>query len=296
MSEEPSQTWPFISVVMNCYNGAQYLREAVESVLAQTYPHWELVFWDNQSTDDSAEIIHSYKDSRIQYYYAPTHTPLGPARGLAVDKAKGDWIGFLDCDDLWFPEKLEKQVALIREEKEQGREIGLVYGKALRFRKGDPDQEFPSRFGDQGMPEGDDVLWELLRENYVSSTNMMVSREAYDTVGGFPTHYKHSMDYYLSCAVGKFYRFRAVPEVISKYRLHDKSMSSRMWYIAILEGVWILEMYLHDYPAIQKRLFVMKSRLIQYTLKKRIERIPLAMHLWVVLRRIKQALRKLRTA
>ena len=65
---------PLVSILMNCYNGEKFLREAIESVLAQTYNNWELIFWDNQSTDRSAEIFKSYFDKRLKYFYALKHT------------------------------------------------------------------------------------------------------------------------------------------------------------------------------------------------------------------------------
>ena len=103
---------PLVSVIMNCYNGEKYLREAIDSVLAQTYTNWEIVFWDNQSTDRSAEIVRSYADPRLKYYYAPTHTWLYEARNYAVAKANGELLAFLDVDDWWLPNKLERQVPL----------------------------------------------------------------------------------------------------------------------------------------------------------------------------------------
>ena len=62
---------PLVSILMNCFNGEKFLREAVDSVLAQTYQNWEVIFWDNQSTDKSAEIFKSYSDPRLKYFYAP---------------------------------------------------------------------------------------------------------------------------------------------------------------------------------------------------------------------------------
>ena len=104
---------PLVSVVMNCYNSAKYLRQSIDSVLAQTYKNWEIIFWDNQSTDESAKVFLSYADERFHYYLAPEFTKLGLARNLAVAQAKGDWLGFLDCDDIWLPMKLEQQVDII---------------------------------------------------------------------------------------------------------------------------------------------------------------------------------------
>jgi glycosyltransferase involved in cell wall biosynthesis len=71
---------PLVSVIMNCCNGEKYLQEAIDSVLAQTYKNWEIVFWDNQSIDDTAQIAKSYDDPRIKYHRSESFTPLGEAR------------------------------------------------------------------------------------------------------------------------------------------------------------------------------------------------------------------------
>ena len=73
---------PLVSIIMNCYQGGRYLQFAIESVLTQTYQNWELIFWDNQSTDRSAEILKNYDDERIKYFYAPKHTLLYEARNF----------------------------------------------------------------------------------------------------------------------------------------------------------------------------------------------------------------------
>jgi glycosyltransferase involved in cell wall biosynthesis len=101
---------PMVSIIMNCFNGEKYLKEAIESVLKQTYTNWELIFWDNQSTDNSASIFKSYNDLRFKYFFAERHTKLGEGRNLAIAQSTGDWIAFLDCDDLWVDSKLEKQI------------------------------------------------------------------------------------------------------------------------------------------------------------------------------------------
>jgi len=100
---------PLISVVINCYNGEKYLNEAIESVFAQTYKNWEIIFWDNCSTDKSAEIAKSY-GQKVNYYFANNHTKLGDARNLSLNKCTGDYIAFLDVDDIWYFNKLEVQI------------------------------------------------------------------------------------------------------------------------------------------------------------------------------------------
>jgi glycosyltransferase involved in cell wall biosynthesis len=112
---------PLVSILMNCYNGEKFLREAIDSILAQTYQNWEIIFWDNQSTDRSAEIFKNYTDTRLRYFYAPKHTWLYEARNYAIEKASGDFIAFLDVDDWWLPSKLEKQIPLFSDSK-----VGIV--------------------------------------------------------------------------------------------------------------------------------------------------------------------------
>jgi glycosyltransferase, family 2 len=104
---------PLVSVIMNCYNSDLFLREAIDSVFEQTYKNWEIVFWDNQSTDRSAEIVKSYRDERIRYFYAPIFTTLYEARNYAVERSSGEYITFLDCDDKWYSHKLERQLAVL---------------------------------------------------------------------------------------------------------------------------------------------------------------------------------------
>src|SRR5208282_1732513 len=104
-----------VSVIMNVHNGAPTLREAIDSVLAQSFADWELIVWDDRSTDASAAIVSAYKDARIRYLLSPDDTPLGKARRDAIEHASGEWLAFLDQDDLWLPNKLRKQMALAQE-------------------------------------------------------------------------------------------------------------------------------------------------------------------------------------
>ena len=85
---------PLVSIIMNCFNGEKYLKFSLESVINQTYKNWELIFWDNKSKDNSAEIFKSFNDKRFKYFYADEHTSLYKARNLAIQKSQGDFISF----------------------------------------------------------------------------------------------------------------------------------------------------------------------------------------------------------
>jgi len=215
---------------MNCYNSADYLREALDGVLAQTFTDWEVIFWDNQSGDESASIFKNYADKRFRYHWAPEHTVLGHARNHAVEQARGEWIAFLDCDDLWLQDKLAKQVDIIREE---GSDLGLVYGhmrmlmekgsglntgwgKNMRVSKRDRSHKY--------LPEGD-IFQELLKENFVPLLSSVVRRSAYWQVGGIDPELKQAEDYDLFVKISKDFRVRAVQEIVCDYRIHDSNLS-----------------------------------------------------------------------
>ena len=97
---------PLISVIVNCFNGEKYLKECINSIIKQTYKNWEVIFWDNLSKDKSKDIFKRFKDKRLKYYKSKTHTTLYKARNLALNKAKGSIITFLDTDDFWHKDKL----------------------------------------------------------------------------------------------------------------------------------------------------------------------------------------------
>ena len=116
MTHMPANTGK-VSIIMNCYNSDRYLAEALESVLAQIYQEWELIFWDNGSTDASGKIAREYakNEKRIRYFHTQDTVSLGEARNKALEQARGDFITFLDCDDLWLPVKLQSQVRIFME-------------------------------------------------------------------------------------------------------------------------------------------------------------------------------------
>ena len=119
---------PLVSIIMNCYNGERYLNEALQSIIDQTYKNWELIFWDNLSSDNSKKIFKKYNDKRFRYFQAEKHTVLYEARNLAIKEAKGEFVAFLDTDDIWLNEKLDEQIKLF-----SNKNIGLVYGNYWRF-------------------------------------------------------------------------------------------------------------------------------------------------------------------
>ncbi|MBD5261924.1 MAG: glycosyltransferase family 2 protein [Bacteroides sp.] len=104
-----------VSIITPTYNCAKFITETIESVQAQSYQNWEMIIVDDCSTDNTKEIVEQYQkiDPRIKYYCLPTNSGAAEARNEALRRAQGRWIAFLDSDDLWSPDKLERQIGFM---------------------------------------------------------------------------------------------------------------------------------------------------------------------------------------
>jgi len=208
---------PLVSVIINCYNGEKYLAEAIDSVLAQTYGNWEIIFWDNQSTDHSARIARSYSDSRVRYFYAPTHTGLYEARNYAVGKARGEFLAFLDVDDWWLPDKLTRQIGLFADP-----QVGLVcanyWMESQRKRKRWLALRRP-------IPAGW-ALGELLRSYFIGLLTLVVRRSALDSLDyPFDARFPLGGDRDLAIRLSVTWKLGSVQEPLAVYRLHGDNQS-----------------------------------------------------------------------
>jgi len=204
---------PLVSVLMNCYNGETYLRQALDSVLAQTYPNWEIIFWDNQSTDASADIVRSYEaDPRVKYFRAHTHTPLYEARNYALENATGDLIAFLDVDDWWTPTKLEKQVPLFDD-----RMVGFAAGNYWMENELRKSRWKAHR---KPVPTGF-VLDDLLKSYYVGLLTLVVRRSAVAELDYvFDPRYSIIGDFDLVIRLATRWKLAYVQQSVAHYRLH----------------------------------------------------------------------------
>lgn len=230
---------PLVSILMNCYNGEKYLTPAIESVLAQTYRNWEIIFWDNQSTDRSAEIFRSYRDSRLKYFYAPTHTWLYEARNYAIEKTGGEFVAFLDVDDWWLPEKLQKQVVLFDDS-----EVGFVCSNFwVENERNNKRWKFHSRPAPTGW-----VLDELLTSQIIGLVTLIIRRSALDSLDyGCDPRYHIIGDMDLSIRLSLRWKMGCVHEPTACYRLHDANETSKHRNRHIDEiRTWISEMQLVD--------------------------------------------------
>lgn len=167
MSESPK-----VSIIMNCLNCEKYLPRALASVAAQTFSDYEIIFLDNCSTDNSAAIARSF-GAPLRYFRGDQTVPLGQARNLAISEARGEYIAFLDCDDLWSPRKLAAQIGIM----DANPKVGLVCtdteisdGKSKR-------RLFASAAPGRGM-----VFAELTLRQWASMSSVMLRKTALDDI------------------------------------------------------------------------------------------------------------------
>jgi glycosyltransferase involved in cell wall biosynthesis len=210
---------PRVSVIMNVRNGALFLREALDSVVAQTFQDWELVVWDDRSTDDSSRIVGEYQDPRIRYFLSAEDTSLGEAREIAVRQAKGEWLAFLDQDDVWLPRKLQQQMAIADEH------TGLIYGRAIQFYPSGKERDYDYAHEFQPLPEGD-IFTQLFTDGcFIAMSSAALRRSVLEEAGPIPESIQTVPDYYLYVAVARKHPARAVQGAVCRYRMHSGSMS-----------------------------------------------------------------------
>jgi glycosyltransferase involved in cell wall biosynthesis len=213
-----SVRYPLVSILMNCFNGEKYLRQAIESVLSQSYKNWELVFWDNRSTDSSAAIVNGYKDSRIRYFLSPTHTSFGAARVLASQEISGEWITVLDSDDYWLDNNLEIRLANYTVDDE----IGIMYSRSIVDRR-EINKQSTVHPRLAVLPEGW-ILKHLLASNFIPGHTALYRTTLFTSVGGFGG--LAIGEYLLALQISKIAKVRVCDTITAVYRRHGKNITT----------------------------------------------------------------------
>ena len=206
-----------ISIILNCYNGEEFLRDALTSVVNQTYKRWELIFWDNKSSDKSKNIMKSYKNKKFKYYISKKHTSLYAARNLAIKKAKGNFIGFIDADDIWEKDKLSKQIKLFNDKK-----VAVVYGNSwIKKEKLNKRKIFIKEKMKNGYIHDDliksynvGILTALIRKKFLKKAKKIFN-DKYDIIGDF--------DLFIKLSIKN--KFNVIQEPVATYRIHEKNLS-----------------------------------------------------------------------
>jgi glycosyltransferase involved in cell wall biosynthesis len=214
---------PKVSIIMNCYNGEKYLKEAINSIYAQTFKDWEIIFWDNASTDSSKEIAKSY-DNKLRYFHSKDNYSLGKARRLAMEQAEGEWVGFLDVDDLWYPNKLETQI----KELDRGKYILCYAGIREINPNGSLIREIIPRYKSGWQLKG------LLLQFDINMVTPLINKEILDRSGiCFDDYIVSSEEYDLFMRLAAKGKFCTLSKVLGAYRVSSDSLTDRSikhWY------------------------------------------------------------------
>lgn len=213
---------------MNCYNGDLFLSEAINSVLSQTYTKWELIFWDNQSTDKSAKIFQSYVDPRLKYYKSNAHTNLSRARINAISKSTGEYIAFLDVDDLWYSNKLETQVAELLES-----DVDVVYSNYNV--KNEKNKKTYIQYKNNVLPNGH-ITGRLFQKNIVNLLTLMSKKSSILSLESiFPNELAYSCDYDFVIRLSYHFKFKCIQKTLGIYRIHNSNQSPRWSHVKELQ-------------------------------------------------------------
>lgn len=212
---------PRVSVCIGTYNRVQYLDECLDSVFAQTLADFEVIVVDDASTDGTVDLLARYThDARLRVITRASNSGLpAVARNQACRAARGDYLAFLDSDDYWSPEKLEKQVAFM----EQHPECGLCHTFA-RVVESDGRLSYVRREGD--MPRGGDLFRALLRKNFITTSSVLMRHDLFMQLNGFAegSAYKVGEDRHFYLRVIRLAPFGFVDQPLTFYRKHDNNI------------------------------------------------------------------------
>ncbi len=211
---------PDVSVIMSVYNGANYIAQAIQSVLDQTYHNFELIIVDDGSTDNTSQIVSSFDNHSIRYIYQQNQGQ-SSARNTGIQIAQGKYICFIDHDDIFLKDKLQLQVTLL----DTHPQVGLVYGWADVI----DSSGHSTRDTLTATYEGD-VLRTLLRHNFIRSPSLvMCRREVFDKVGIFDRQLPPCEDYDMWIRIAYAgYEVACVQSLITQYRVHTTNASSNI--------------------------------------------------------------------
>ncbi len=207
---------PTVSIIVNVYNGERFLRQTLDSVYTQTFTDWEIIFWDSASTDRTPDIAKEY-DHRLRYFRTETKLPLGEARNLALQQARGKYVGFLDADDVYLPQKLEWLVPVLDERDE----VAVAYADSATI---DDEGQIISEHWGRYQPKDGNHLDELLGGHYIAWLTALFRKSVLDEVGGLRP-YLISHDFDMIARIALDYPFVGIDRVVSQYRIHGGNIS-----------------------------------------------------------------------
>lgn len=214
---------PKISIIIPTYNSSQTIGETLSSVFNQTFENFEIILINDGSTDDLNLVLQNFKDRRLKVFNYP-NGGLAIARNRGIKKAEGEYLAFLDADDLWHKNKLQTHLDALEFSKKSNPKVAVAYSWSYFL-----DSETQQCFEDDAVAYQGDVLSELLQSNFITSgSNILVSREAVLSTGFFDQRYKGPSDWDYWLRLAQQWEYILIPERQVFYRQTRTSMSSQV--------------------------------------------------------------------
>jgi len=221
-----------VSILMNSYNSIKYVNEALQSIKAQSYQNWEVIFIDNHSTDGSGELAKHF-DSRIKYFKTPEFCPLGEARNFGLTKVSGRFLCFLDTDDLWEPDKLSTQLDV---HLNSIKPIALSYAGVDLI---DADSKVIRKMRVEEEPS----FRKLIKKYDINMQTVMVDLAVIsDSICiEFDSSLSYNPDYKLFMSIASFFDVASIGVNLASYRVHEGALSGKLFEKQLEENIRVLE-------------------------------------------------------
>ena len=232
-----NSTFHKVSIILPTYNRASYILEAIDSVRNQTYTNWELIVVDDGSKDNTAELVTQVPDERVKLYKTAARLGITGTRNEGLRKVNGDYIAFIDSDDLWAPVKLEKQVAALTEYPDAM--FSLTGGYNFR-KQGEPVEFFYKQT--EGVRYGD-LLIPIFKSEVATPTPSLLFRKECLEKTGFFNEAKFFADADFIISLARHYKGVVLYESLFYRRLHDSNISSGQWVKGYEDGVRLIHSY-----------------------------------------------------
>ena len=208
---------PLVSIVMTAYNGEKYIGEAIEGVLGQTWSNLELLIINDASTDNTLDVVNRYDDPRIRVVDNEINQGISNSRNIGQRESRGDFIAPHDQDDISFPDRLEKEIAVFLDDPS----VVLVGGRVLDWR-GNREVPWP----EQPIPVNDALAWRLFSKSMFTHSLCCMRRQTLlDHQLSYRQVYHYAEDYELYHRLSEVGRIVLLEDILGKYRFHDTNMS-----------------------------------------------------------------------
>lgn len=226
MSESKKKNYPLVSVIINCFNGQKYLEQAVISVLNQSYKKWEIIFFNNNSSDKSHSIIEKFKDKRIKVFKSKQTYTLYKARNLALKNCKGDFISFLDVDDWWLEDKIKDQINFFLKNKEED----IVFSNLYIFREKNLKKKV---FIKDSFANGISTQ-QIINKFQMPILTTMIRRRIFNRIK-FNDFYSIIGDFDFSIRLSQIQKIHYLSKPLAVYRYHKSNFTGKNIDLHILE-------------------------------------------------------------